>query len=197
MKPFPIVISFYTQNTLYEEEVKNLLTSCKKFELETSVEKVQSFGNWELNCAYKPFFIFKKMDELKKPLLWVDADGKFLRAPRWQNVFDSDLALRLDADLPADHPSKVISSTIYINNTMKARDLIRDWMFEAQKILLDKTRKEEFWDQIALRNSILKNRSSCKVASLPLSYAKIFDHPGDNEKVEDAVIEHYQASRRI
>jgi len=194
---FPIVISYYTQNTPYEKEIQNLIDSCKKFELETSIDGVDSFGAWELNCAYKPFFILKKLNELKKPILFVDADGIFVGKPSWQEAFSSDLAVRQDPKLPDDHPSKVISSTIYVGNGERARDLVKYWAMQCQKSLLDPKRQEEFWDQIALRDAILENPSKAKISILPLSYAKIFDHPDDCQKVSEPIIEHYQASRRF
>jgi len=192
---FPVIISFYTLMTPYENEVQNLIASCEKFGLETSIEGVESFGAWELNCAYKPFFILQKLEELQRPVLWVDADGVFVQRPSWQKAFEADLAVRLDPSLSDDHPSKVISSTIFVRPTQKILALMRQWIKHCHEQLLDPKRTEEFWDQIALRDAIAK--SEVDVASMPLSYAKIFDHPGDCAQVENPVIEHYQASRRF
>ncbi|NGX37023.1 MAG: hypothetical protein K1000chlam2_00173 [Chlamydiae bacterium] len=192
---FPVIISFYTANTPYQLEVQNLIASCEKFGLEVAIEGVESFGSWELNCAYKPFFILQKLEELNQPLLWVDADGVFARAPTWQAAFEADLAVRMDEGLAADHPSKVISSTVFVRPSEAGKRLVREWIGKCHEILLDPARKEEFWDQIALREAIAKNRA--RVAPMPLSYAKIFDHPGDCATVENPVIEHFQASRRF
>lgn len=197
MSAFPVIISFYTVDTPYQIEIQNLIASCAKYHLQTEIEGYPSFGTWELNCAFKPFFILQKMKELQKPLLWVDADGVFLQQPSWQEeAFQADLAVRMHEDLPKDHPSKVISSTIFVANNKKAEQLIRNWAMETKKLLLDPERKEEFWDQIALRNVLLSSEKQAKIASLPLVYAKIFDHPEDKTAIPNAVIEHYQASRR-
>lgn len=192
---FPVIISFYTVNTPYEQEVQNLIASCEKFGLKSSIEGIESMGKWELNCAYKPFFILKKMEELRQPVLWVDADGVFVRQPAWQQAFNADLAVRLDPALPDSHPSKVISSTVFVGNRGESKLLIKEWIKESYSQLLDPNRKEEFWDQIALRDAILK--CSGTVAPIPLEYAKIFDHPGDLLTVREPVIEHFQASRRL
>jgi hypothetical protein len=189
---FPVIISFYTLNTPYQLEVQNLIDSCKKFGLETDIEGVESFGSWELNCAYKPFFILKKLNELQRPVLWVDADGVFVREPSWQEAFEADLAVRQEL-VAEDHPSRVISSTVFARESSKS--LLRLWCQMCQKMLLDPEREEEFWDQIALRDAI--QASNAKVASMPLAYAKIFDHPGDRQSEVVPVIEHYQASRRF
>ena len=192
---FPVIVSFYTAHTPYQLEVQNLIASCEKFGLEMAIEGIESFGSWELNCAYKPFFILQKLEELNRPLLWVDADGVFARAPSWQEAFEADLAVRMDAKLPQNHPSKVISSTIFVRPTEAGKGLVRHWIGKCHEILLDEKRQEEFWDQIALREAIAK--STAQVASIPLSYAKIFDHPEDRQQIEDPVIEHFQASRRF
>lgn len=192
---FPVIISFYTRQTPYEEEVQNLIESCEKFQLEYEVEGIDSFGSWELNCAFKPFFIMKKLEELQRPCLWVDADGIFVRTPSWQSAFEADLSVRYDLDLPSDHPSKVITSTVFAKPS--AKPLIKLWMRECQIELSKEGRRVEFWDQIALRDAILRKPEGLSVAPIPLEYAKIFDHPIDEVVSNLPVIEHYQASRRF
>lgn len=197
MKTFPTVISYFTRNTPYEKEVESLVDSCIHHGLETSIEGIDSFGSWELNCAYKPFFILKKLEQLKRPLLWVDADGVFLNSPSWIEAFEGDIALRMHPELPLDHPSRVISSTIYLRPTPAAVALVKRWALECQKELLSEERTLEFWDQIALREALQSYKGRLKLAALPLSYAKIYDHPEDCSLVEEPVIEHFQASRRF
>lgn len=195
MKKFPLVISFYTENTPYQVEAERLIASCKKFSLRSIIEGVPSFGSWELNCAYKPFFIHEKLLQVKEPVLWVDADGVFLKRPEFIEAFEADLAVRIESEVDKDHPSKVISSTIFVDYNPKAIELIKSWGRLSAETLLDPQRKWEFWDQISLRDAIYLNPSALEVVSMPLSYAKIFDHPDDVSKSIDAVIEHYQASR--
>jgi len=195
MKKFPTIVSFYTYDTLYQLEVQNLIASCEQFHLETEIEGVPSFGSWELNCAYKPFFILKKLEELKRPVLWVDADGVFVRKPEILEEFKADFATRINRDLSETHPSRVVSSTIYVNYTPNAVKILQSWTQECRRMLLDPQRTEEFWDQIALRNVL--NTVKADVRSLPLAYIKIFDHPLDDEQEPNPVIMHYQASRRL
>ncbi|MDN3506897.1 MAG: hypothetical protein P0S96_06680 [Simkaniaceae bacterium] len=187
---FPAIISFYTEGTPYEEEVQNLIASCKKYNLEAHIKAVPSQGSWELNCAYKPFFILEKLTKLRKPLLWVDADGVFMQKPTYQEVFALDLATRIE-DVPDTHPSKVITSTLFVRPG--AEDLLRQWIQNCNTMLLDPNRQVEFWDQEALRDVLLQNTT--RAGALPISYAKIFDHPGD--AAHPSVIEHHQASRRF
>ncbi len=195
-KQFPCVVSFYTLGTLYQMEVQNLIASCEEFGIEHDIVGVASQGSWELNCAYKPFFILEKLKELGRPILWVDADGVFVRRPEVLEEFQADLATRIEPQLPQDHPSKVISATIYVNNTAAARSLLRAWQQECIRQCADPLRAGEFWDQVALRDVLFKAGKE-KIYSLPVAYTKIFDHPVDQEAAPDAVITHYQASRRL
>lgn len=197
MKPFPVIVSYYTLQTPYEKEVENLTSSCAQYGLDTAIEGIESFGSWELNCAYKPFFLLKKLTEIKKPLLWVDADGMFVQCPSWIEAFEANFSVRIHDDLPWSHPSKVISSTIFVNPTPSTIQLLRSWARMCQSKLMNPKRRLEFWDQIALRDALYSASTQAKIASLPLSYAKIFDHPGDCANVGAPVIEHYQASRRF
>ncbi len=194
---FPLIVSFFTQNTPYEEEVKNLVRSCHEFGLESCVEGVDSFGSWELNCAFKPFFLCQKLQELKRPLFWVDADGVFLEKPTLLPLFSCDFATRIHEELPLSHPSKVISSTIYINNTQSALEILRRWAQESMRQLMQDDRKEEFWDQTALRDVLFGKKLSADIRSLPLSLTKISGHPLDEQAAPHATLEHYQASRRF
>lgn len=194
MPALPTIISFYTKNTPYEEEVQNLIASCARLNLKTHIEGIDSFGSWELNCAFKPFFLHQKLQELKKNLLWVDSDAVILQAPQPLEAFSGDLAVHIDPTLPDDHPSKVMSGTIFVKNSPKAQELLKRWAQECIRQLMQQDRKEEFWDQCALRDVLLKN-TAADIRSLPLSYVKVAGHPL-HEKV-DPIIEHYQASRRF
>lgn len=197
MSTFPVVVSFYTKDTPYQLEVQNLIASCEKWKLTYSIEGVESQGSWELNCAYKPFFLLKKFEELKSPLLWVDADGVFCRSPDGSVFREMDFAVRINEECESDHPSRVVSSTVYVNNTEGARMILRLWAEESLRQLNEKDRKMEFWDQVALRDVLQLNNFVASVRAMPLAYAKIFDHAWDNIEVDEPVIEHFQASRRF
>jgi nucleotide-diphospho-sugar transferase len=188
---FPLVISFYTKNTPYQLDAHHLTASCEKFGIEHAVEGIDSFGSWELNCAYKPFFIAEKLRHFERPVLWVDADAMFVKKPTPLKIFEKDFAAYAQPGLENNHPSKVRSGTLFINHTEGGAKFLKAWAEECQRLLVDPGRTEEFWDQMALRNVFL---AEAKPARLPLSYIKILGHPLD-EKCAKPVIIHYQASR--
>ena len=195
MQSFPLIVSFYTIDTPYEDEVKYLVDSCEAFGLEYKIEGIPSAGSWEMNCAFKPLFILKKLEELNRPLLWVDADAVFVQRPEYLKVFSADLGVRM-YDCPDDHRSRIVSSTVFINSTEASKWVVRLWAEECLLMLQKKDRKEEVWDQDALRSVLFTKDHGAAYEPLPLSYSKIIGHPEDERKCENPVIIQNQASRR-
>ena len=189
----PVIVSFYTKNTLYEEEAQRLMASCDKLKLESHVVGIESFGSWELNCAYKPFFLLETLKKVQKPILWVDADGEVVRKPLKKDL-RGDVAAYVDEELAWTHVSKVRSGTVFINATAGGEACLRRWAEEMTAMFSNPTGEEPLIDQIALRK-VLQVPKNFKVGQLPLSYVKIFDHPGDAQKVIRPFIIHHQASR--
>ncbi len=196
MPAFPLVVSFYTQDTLYQMEVKNLIASCEQWGLEHHIEPIQSFGSWELNCAFKPFFLYSKLQEFQRPLFWVDADGVFVKRPEYLKEFEADFSCRINRGLPDTHPSKVMSGSLFINATPGAERILKLWAKECYDKMSDPERVEEVWDQALLRDVIARNQHGAKIMALPPSYTAIVDHPIDSEEIGEPVIAHHQASRR-
>jgi hypothetical protein len=185
----PLVISFYTKNTPYEEEIKKLLASLDRLGIESHIEGIESLGTWEKNCAYKPFFILQKMKEFQRPLLWVDADGVFLKKPDFHEWMECDISVRVNEFLPKHHESHVVANSVFVNDTEKARDLLEEWCLECEK------RGAREADQTSLRD-LLQRYEDLRFLPMPLKYSKIFDFDDLFISEEEVVIEHYQASRR-
>jgi hypothetical protein len=198
MKQFPLIVSYYTKETVYQLEVQNLLASCDKWNLRHCVESIPSFGSWERNCAYKPMFLLQKLHQFREPIFWVDADAVFFKKPEiLPTVFQADIALRINAEYPDDHPSKIMSGSLYVNATLEAERVLKSWAKECLEQLSDPQRTEELWDQIVLRDVLKKNIAEAKIDSLPLAYTRIMGHPLDEKTGVEPVIAHYQASRRF
>ncbi len=196
MDLFPLIVSYYTKETMYQLEIRNLIESCERWALNYHIEAIDSLGSWELNCGYKPFFLFNKLQEFKRPLFWVDADGVFLKSPSILPQFSSDLSVRINASYPADHRSKVASGSIFVNATPQAENLLTLWASECYHNLSRCNRKEEYWDQVGLRDAIFSHSHQAKVENLPHEYVAIKGNLVDEKQILDPVIMHYQASRR-
>ncbi len=195
MADFPLIVSYYTKDTLYQLEVQNLIASCKRWNLLHHIESISSFGSWERNCAYKPFFLMEKLQQFRKPLFWVDADAAFLQEPGRLEAFKTDFAARINHACEDTHPSKIYSGSLFINATQGAERLLKAWGQACIQALTDPHRTHEFWDQMALRDVIQQGIPNTTIGELPPEYVTIIDHPHDPQ--DNTVIAHYQASRRF
>ena len=191
----PLVVSYYTQNTPYENEVQNLIQSCEKFGIEYHVEGLPDKGSWEENCAIKPYFIRDKMRFFRRPILWVDADAVFLQPMQFEEFMFSAFALLKYKD--SNDPRFCINAgTVYVNATdegIKALDL---WCYYSDKIIEEALKAPAFMDQASLY-FVLLSKPPFSIAQLPLAYCKIFDRELEGIKASEIVIEHRQASKRF
>lgn len=66
------------------------------------------------------------LDELKEPVLWVDADSRILRSPHAIMNLECDFAA-VKQQLPRpDLP--IMATVLYFNQTQKARQLVHRWI---------------------------------------------------------------------
>ncbi len=197
MAEFPLIVCYYTKDTLYQLEVQNLIASCEQWGLEHHVEPISSLGSWERNCSFKPFFLMEKLQQFQRPIFWVDADAVFVKKPQWLDVFEKDMAVRINEKWDDAHPSKVITGSVFVNATDGAAKILKSWGRECIDSFLNPQRTDEVWDQIALRDVILRGEKGMDIGPLPLGYMAIVDNPCDQKEIDNVVIAHYQASRRL
>ncbi len=189
MGPYKIV-SFYTNNTPYKEEILNLESSCKKFNLDYSIEGIDSLGSWIKNINNKPRFIYEKWKLSEIPIVWIDADGVIKQNPSLFNTITEDFAIHNITH--RDGQREFNSSVTFWNKTDKAEITLKRWITESEK---DYTKMDQFHLQLLWWE--LDNKYNVKVKWLPQTYAKIFDWKGPIESNDPIVIEQYQASRRF
>jgi hypothetical protein len=182
----PLIVSFYTRDTIYEKEVEDLILSCRGLNLEAHIEPRADLGSWEKNCCQKPEFILECLNRFKRPILWVDADAMILQRPSLS--YDGfDLAIHFN-----DFEKRIVrSGTIYAAPTAAAKRLMSRW-HRACLQTFDRLKDLPYGDQGQLPKLLLSAKS-LKVAKLPVEYVQIFDR--DPIPIERAVILHSQASR--
>jgi hypothetical protein len=190
----PLIISFYTKDTLYEKEAKDLATSCEKLGLEYEISEVENLGSWQANCCQKSEFILKKLEEHNRSVIWTDVDSVIMQTPHIMLDCKADCALRVNDNVAVDDPSKILSGTMFFNNTASAKKLLMLWQKECEKRLL---KTGTVYDQDCLRKVVLHYPTIVEMKRLPVSYVKIVDNKEDGVDVEDAVVLHYQASRLL
>jgi hypothetical protein len=191
----PLVVSFYTKGTPYEEEVNPLEESCRQFGIEYHIEGVETRGSWEENCAYKPYFMREMMKKFARPLLWVDADAVFLKPLSFEEWMFADLAfVKFKED--DDIRFCVASGTVYVNATEGGVKSLDIWCQYSSSIRKEKGEAAPFMDQVSLY-LVLLSKPAIEIAQLPLIYCKIFDRENSGVDPNNSVIEQRQASRRF
>lgn len=194
MKELPLVISYYTEGTPYQLEALSLIKSCQELGIEAEVQPIASHGNWERNCAQKPFFIQKKLLEKKRPIFWIDADAVFKKTPDFSFLLEHDLSFREMKRFSDDIRFKYCSGSLFVNYTPRALEFVNQWCQNCQQ-KIDQGADLLMLDQVCL-GEIFESGFEMKVLPLPLSYIKIFDLDAAEIEESEVVIEHYQASRK-
>ncbi|MDF1809332.1 MAG: class I SAM-dependent methyltransferase [Phycisphaerales bacterium] len=183
----PLIISYFTLDTPYEEEVKRLRASCEKLGIDHVIEGRASAGSWERNCAMKARFVKECSDRFTRPVLWVDADATLASAPNLLGGAEMDFAVSKARGWQFN------SATAYFNRTENGQRVLDAWVEECERApdVWDQIHLDTAWERVAARHPL-------RTMWLPPSYAKIFDLDlaskyGDLEPV----IEQFQASRRF
>lgn len=177
-----MIVSFYTADSLYELEAENLRLSCERFNIPYLIQDVASLGNWELNCAFKPRFILDKLQELKKDLLWVDADGEIVSELPLLKQAPGTLGICVHEQLPLTHRSKCMSNTLFFAYNEENIAFLTSWSEKCEKA-------PERWDQEHLTATLFE-KSWPGFFNLPVTYTALYDRD-----VKKPHIVHYQASR--
>jgi hypothetical protein len=191
------VISFYTENSLYEKDVRDLVASCQKFKIPYIIEKVPNLGSWEKNCCFKPKYILEKLQALKKAVVWVDADAILVQKPKIFPLACDIAAYKRQINRKEKKVEMIQSGTLFVNYTKKAMELLKKWEKACQKKLKEEEKKKkpkEVWDQECL-NDLLKKEKSVIFEKLPLGYCRVFDYQYEEISMEETFILHFQASR--
>ncbi len=186
-----IVTAYYSQGTLYEQEVKRLLLSLKEFELPYFVKPVQRFKNWYEGVQYKPTFIQEMLRQFAPAsIVYVDADAEFLQYPSLFHKLNAQPDVNIAAHIldhshraRIRHDPELLSGTLFLKNNDVVAKIVEEWKQRC-------TDAGQLWDQKALWD-IIKSKP---FQVLPEEYCTIFDYMSD---VENPIIRHYQASRRV
>lgn len=194
------IITFYTPE--YHNEAMELIQSCNRFSITCKAYPKSSKGSWVHNCTMKAEVIEEALNEFKKGVLWVDADGRLRNVPLlfdklnnydfgcyWiPNVWNQPRNAHLK---PWSRGNEALAGgTLYFNNTDISKQLIIAWKKESQA---NPTR----WEQQSLQKVWEEfDNKGLRTYNLPQSYCKVFDCKWfENE--QPIVVEHMQASRRL
>ena len=202
----------YTPNTPYEEEIKNLQKSCKRFKLNYKFYAIENRGDWIKNTQQKANVINAALHEFAEDVVWLDADAEILQEPKLFNELasasDFHICVYRASYTKQDNKAtnvreaislflkrrrypngEIISATVYLKNCPETKKLVQRW------IELNKRKVE--WDQRTLQEVLDADDLYYLVKPLPPEYAKIVPRGRSLADIRDAknVIGQKQLSR--
>jgi hypothetical protein len=182
-----IVVAFYTENTGYQEEIKNLEASLKKHNIPMDLVAIPSQASWQANTHYKPYFIKQMMyRHFPKDILYLDADAVVQQYPVLFDHFKGDVGVFfLERE---NQDEELVSSTLYFANNQRSLELVERWIACCIEY-------HTVWDQKVLQHIVYESGDlNINIVRLPPTYCQIFDLMKD---AGQPVIEQFQASRRL
>jgi len=188
-KTLPIVVSHYTDDTGYKQEVQKLIGSLHRWNLPYDIEPISSLGSWRANSNYCSVLVANMLKKYPEDdILRVDADAIFQRFPELflEESFDFDIAAHI-ANFRW-HPNELLGGTIFFHNTPTVRQVVDEWVLYSTKVRPNDRNGD------ILQDILNSGKYPVRFGQLPASYCKIFDIMS---YVENPVIEHFQASRRF
>ena len=187
------IIGFYTANTPYEEEARQLVESLDKFNLSYHLYPIESGESWVENCAQKSNIIKRALDDFSEDILYLDVDARVLRKPSFGSIDRSVPGYCLWTHTFTGVPTEELcSGTIYFPNNSISRQVVDAW------IAMQKT-YPKLWDQKTLQ----KVHKMFPHERLHHDWINIqsYIRKGDGKEIrfietENPIIVHTQASRR-
>ncbi|KKL20958.1 hypothetical protein LCGC14_2450270 [marine sediment metagenome] len=194
-----IFISYYTENTPYEEVMNtHLLPSLKKWDLRYDIISTRDKGSWQFNTGYKSTFIKEMLLKHKEDVCFIDADGTIEKYPDllFNIPEEYDIAIhQLDWFLfwrgELDNPHReLLSGTMVIKYKDSALLLIDEWI---KQVGIQASIKEQ-----KVLDSMVASNKNYKVYDLPPSYCAILKRDGGLPKyIGEPVVLHHQVSRQL
>ena len=177
------IISFYTEDPIYSECIKNMHQSLIDVgnDIDVYIAAIKP-SDWSSATNYKPLFIQRCLREFKEPVLWVDADAIVRKPLDYFKTLDCDMACHFRRG------KELLTGTIYFQPTKNTFDLIDEWL------LMIKNNPTK-WEQRNLQIALC-GKPSVRIEKLHAGYCFIFDiMRKTKEYTGDIYVEHYQKSR--
>ena len=189
-----IVVGYYTVNTPYEEEAKNLIGSLNRLQINHDISGVKTLGNWQANTRFKAEFMLDMLIKWPKhKLLYVDVDAVIHKPLDLFRNYNCDIAVRWQ-DFRW-RKNECLSGTIYMENNERTKRICELWR-EINIKEGNSTSRMEQWNLDTVITQ-MKADPNFTYKNLPPEYTFIFDIMKGIYPNAQPVIEHYQASRRF
>ncbi|MBD8874956.1 hypothetical protein [Roseibium polysiphoniae] len=153
------IVSYYTLNTPYELEVRQLEKSLNDVGVDYIIRGLPARPTWVENCAQKSEFIQAVSAELNESFWWLDADA----------VLNTELPDLEDCDIAAHIKDgwRLMSGTVFFSNSPACKSIIDLWSLYCRQ-------HPHVWDQVMLMIAIHNNNitENSKLNYLPEHFCK-------------------------
>ena len=178
------LISFYTEDTQYEDLAHTFRESAGDVGLDSITFRAKNYGDWAKNCNQKAAFIYTAYHMFPEDdILYVDIDATFNSYPKaleeYQDPFDIGYHSLRDTEL--------LSGTLIFRHSATSANILKHWIYHSKK-------SPKVWDQRTLQNILDANDH--KLFPLDASLCYIFDISKKIYPDVVPVIVHHQASRK-
>lgn len=161
---YPVVISYYTINTVYEEEIRKLMDSLNTFQIPYKIYGVPTLGSWLNNTGYKAEFVRDVLKRVDRPCVWLDADCEIIKQPvLFAKLMKEKVSMSVYIRGDEKEPN-LNSSTIYLGNDAFCKDVVEKWVYQMKQT------QYKVWDQKCLEYVYMETPS--KFHKIPPEYAK-------------------------
>lgn len=117
-----IAVTYFTDD-LYRERAIKMMVSAHDVGIKAVMMQREDLGTWRDNLSHKPEVILTTLETGKVPMLYVDADSRFVTIPT-EIPCKEDIALHfIERDLAG-------GGTIFVNYTEQAMRFLEAWMEE-------------------------------------------------------------------
>jgi hypothetical protein len=186
------VVSYYSPR--YATHANQLRESCRRWDVDAEIVPVKEFRSWHDGVSAKPTFIARKLDLFSAydGVMWVDADGYFVRPVPWGDLIGADVAATKFQWTPG-HREEVLTGSIFFANNNRVKMLLQDWERETKKHTASDTPEQD-----ALVPLLKSWKHSVMFQPLSIEWTWI-----DDERVKAQfpksipLIIHKQASRQV
>ena len=207
-----MAISAYTIGTPYEDEAKRLEATLLEYKVPYKLYPYESQGDWETNCLQKGRIILKAFNELKRNIVWLDADAEVLKYPELFDTYKYDIGLyrrwhtfKQQGELGTLYHWD--TGTIFLKNKPEVIKLVtiqQSFFSVAQTVGLVEAGLD--WTMTGFNHYINRiardggnSLTGIRVGQLPVTYSYIMNtkQPEELKYKRKVVIRHRQASRRL
>ncbi|HXK72610.1 MAG TPA: glycosyltransferase family 4 protein [Clostridia bacterium] len=182
-----IFVSFYTEDTIYEDGAERLEQCFKKFNLKYHIQPLNLQNKtWQEICAYRGQFLCDMMDKYHDDVCWIDADATIEQYP--ENLLN--IPKEIDMAFHFRNGQELMMGTSYFRNCQEVRKLLLLWTKTVDPYTTSIS-------QAVFSCLLHSSKYKFNIANIDESYCHIFDTPQSTKhRVEPAVIVHHQFSRQ-